>query len=91
MILGDSFCFQDSEHPLGQSLSSIRRPGADVSHSSPGLVRPSIAAVVGTFDMEFCRYADATSLQNPRQETISDLRAMVGVSTLHRHYVLILC
>ncbi|EIM82440.1 Piwi-domain-containing protein [Stereum hirsutum FP-91666 SS1] len=52
--------------------------GADVSHSSPGLVRPSIAAVVGTFDMELCRYADATSLQNPRQETISDLRAMVG-------------
>ncbi|KAJ3192042.1 hypothetical protein HK101_007147 [Irineochytrium annulatum] len=42
--------------------------GADVAHPAPGQsVKPSIAAVVGSLDREFCRYASRFSIQRQRE------------------------
>ena len=47
--------------------------GADVTHPAPGSSANSIAAVVGSLDAVSGRYACRLSIQNSRQEIISDL------------------
>ncbi|KAJ3191595.1 hypothetical protein HK101_007575 [Irineochytrium annulatum] len=44
--------------------------GADVTHPAPGqLFKPSVAAVVGSMDREFCRYASRFSIQRQKETT----------------------
>ncbi|EIM82439.1 Piwi-domain-containing protein [Stereum hirsutum FP-91666 SS1] len=51
--------------------------GADVSHPPPRVLRPSIASIVGSYDISFSKYAYGVRLQNPRQEIIGDLKEMM--------------
>lgn len=53
--------------------------GADVSHPPPRVMRPSIASVVGSYDMPLCQYTYGIRIQNPRQEIIGELKDMVIV------------
>lgn len=68
---------------LGSQLGFIaQRPtmvlGADVTHPGIGESdRPSIAAVVASYDIKMSRYGAAVRLQNTRQEIISDLGGML--------------
>lgn len=52
--------------------------GADVTHPPFGdHLKPSIAAVVATFDSNYSRYTSAIRTQAARKETIGELQAMV--------------
>ncbi|OMJ22450.1 Protein argonaute-3 [Smittium culicis] len=52
--------------------------GADVTHPGIGeLDRPSIAAVVGSMDSNFCKYKAMLAKQGPRIEIIQDLTNIV--------------
>lgn len=53
--------------------------GADVTHPGPGEAdgRPSIAAVVASYDIKLSRYGANVRVQPARQEIISDLKDMV--------------
>ncbi|KAJ7090241.1 argonaute-like protein [Mycena belliarum] len=51
--------------------------GADVTHPGPGVLRPSIASLVFSFDREAARYVAYTDVQPPRQEIIQQLQGMV--------------
>jgi len=53
--------------------------GADVGHSSPGVHRPSLAAVVFSVDDTFSRYHALAKLQQGRMEAIADLKQMMVV------------
>lgn len=51
--------------------------GADVTHPAPGSFSPSIAAVVGSMDLNITKYGTSIRLQNSRVEVIADLATMV--------------
>ena len=54
--------------------------GADVTHPGPGVRdKPSIAALVSSFDVTFSRYAAFTRVQTPRMEVIEELEDMFFV------------
>lgn len=53
--------------------------GADVSHPSPGVQRPSVAGLVGSVDEEASRYVSTCTAQMPRLEIIADLKNMMKV------------
>ena len=53
--------------------------GADVTHASPGVWRPSIAALVASYDKDGARYFSTHSVQGPRMEIIADLEEMLVV------------
>ncbi|KAF9533633.1 Piwi domain-containing protein [Crepidotus variabilis] len=55
-------------------IGSFMVMGADVSHPSPGQQKPSIAGFVHSWDNRAAKYAALTELQQPRQETIQDIR-----------------
>jgi len=50
--------------------------GADVGHPGPGSQNPSIASLVGSFDLQGIQYATAVRVQNSREEIIMDLEEM---------------
>jgi eukaryotic translation initiation factor 2C len=50
--------------------------GADVGHPGPGSQNPSIAALVGSHDLQGIQYATAVRVQNSREEIIMDLEDM---------------
>ena len=54
--------------------------GADVSHPSPGLPRPSFAAVASSVDMGATKYVASCRMQAPRREIIEELKDMLQVS-----------
>lgn len=68
---------------LGRQLGFIiNRPtmvmGADVTHPGIGeMDKPSIAAVVASYDIKMSRYGSAIRVQASRQEIIGDLSGMV--------------
>ncbi|KAH8117266.1 Piwi-domain-containing protein [Phellopilus nigrolimitatus] len=51
--------------------------GADVTHPGPGVLRPSVAALVSSVDESAAKYVCRCSVQEPRLEIIEDLQAMV--------------
>lgn len=66
--------------------------GADVTHASPGVWRPSIAALVASYDKDGARYFSTHSVQGPRMEIIADLeemlvRAFQNFYSYRRYYV----
>lgn len=67
---------------LGKQLGFVTaRPtmvmGADVTHPGIGeMDKPSIAAVVASYDIKMARYAAAIRVQGMRQEIIQDLASM---------------
>ncbi|KAI5117809.1 hypothetical protein M0805_004569 [Coniferiporia weirii] len=50
--------------------------GMDVSHPHPGIMRPSVAGFVSSVDRNASKYVASCSMQEPRLETIQDLREM---------------
>lgn len=61
-----------------QDICDTMIMGADVTHAGVGTVPyiPSIAAVVGTIDNYFSQRPGSMRLSPPRQEYITDMRAM---------------
>jgi eukaryotic translation initiation factor 2C len=51
--------------------------GADVGHPGPGILKPSVAALVWSHDYDAVKYGTSTRIQPPRLEIIEDLQAMV--------------
>ncbi|PAV23570.1 argonaute [Pyrrhoderma noxium] len=51
--------------------------GADVTHASPGVRRPSVASLVASYDRSAAQYSPAYSVQEPRTEIISQLEDML--------------
>ena len=62
----------------------IVRPitGADVSHPGPGVLRPSVAAVVSSVDERAARYVAKCAVQGPRTEIIEDLESLMDVGSM---------
>lgn len=54
--------------------------GADVGHPGPGVLKPSVASLVWSYDLYASKYMATTSLQSPHQEIITDLRSMVSAA-----------
>ena len=44
--------------------------GCDVTHPSPGVMRPSVASLVASTDRELSKYRVEYAVQNPRTEII---------------------
>ena len=59
--------------------------GADVTHASPGVRRPSVASLVASYDRSAAQYSPAYSVQEPRTEIISQLEDMLYVSFFVLH------
>jgi eukaryotic translation initiation factor 2C len=54
--------------------------GADVSHAGAGMKnQPSVASMVWSYDDNAMKYAAFSSVQEPRQEHIEELGAMMMV------------
>ncbi|KAL5511713.1 hypothetical protein ACEPAH_4931 [Sanghuangporus vaninii] len=51
--------------------------GADVSHPGPGVMRPSVAAVVSSVDERAAKYVAKCAVQGPRTEIIEDLENLM--------------
>ncbi|KAH9951296.1 Piwi domain-containing protein [Amylocystis lapponica] len=67
-----------ASHAVMKSLAGTMVVGADVGHPGPGITtRPSMTSLVASMDTYFTRYATYASIQNPRQEIIEDLGAML--------------
>ncbi|KAF8162787.1 argonaute-like protein [Crassisporium funariophilum] len=67
-----------SGSPVMQEL--MQKPyiviGADVSHPGPGMQKPSIASLVFSHDRHAAQYMALTSIQEPREEMIQDLKEL---------------
>ena len=63
--------------------TGLLRPitGADVSHPGPGVLRPSVAAVVSSVDERAARYVAKCAVQGPRTEIIEDLESLIDVGS----------
>ena len=61
-------------------LILIETTGADVTHPGPGVLRPSVAAVVASIDRSASQYVSRCDVQGPRTEIIENLRKLMAVS-----------
>ncbi|TEB35972.1 stem cell self-renewal protein Piwi [Coprinellus micaceus] len=63
-----------------QRISQLKNPtmivGLDIGHASPGLREPSVVGLVYSIDQRGVKYSAFTALQEPRQESIVELRPM---------------
>ncbi|KAF9003115.1 Piwi-domain-containing protein [Hymenopellis radicata] len=50
--------------------------GADVSHNSPGSLRPSISSLVWSYDAHATQYVAFSGVQSPRTEGLANLKDM---------------
>lgn len=60
-----------------------------MSHPSPGIPRPSFAAVASSIDEYASKYIASCRMQAPRQEVIEDLKNMLVVSTYYLEFRLL--
>ncbi|KAL7275850.1 Protein argonaute [Rhizina undulata] len=84
--LGGVTCFLDkTDHPLfGREPSIVI--GADVSHASPGMARASFASMVGSVDLQACRFAAICNTNGYRVEVINTKNMTRFITTLLRAF-----
>jgi len=82
-----------NSHPVSQIYAGLNKEptmivGADVTHPGAGIRdKPSIAALVSSFDVTFSRYAAFTRVQTPRMEVIEELEDMFFTALRYFHHV----
>ena len=82
MVVGKSY--GSSSISLCQFI--IHFLGADVTHPGPGVLRPSVAALVASIDEGAAKYVSRCAVQGPRTEIIQDLEKLMSVSLVKLIY-----